>query len=317
MRNIPLQAVSRHFTGLIAILGLAGAGGCAIRPPPPATTMQNEPALSAWFDCVRERGGVVISAHRALSSNNQPENSIQAIEATGQAIPGAMVELDVTFTGDARVVLMHDQTLERTTTGWGRIADLSFAAVRATRLKAGNGSVIDSPPPTLAEALEAAGRVRAIAAIDFKPAEASALLPLARVVVDEIRTAGAADHVVLITYSSDIAQTLAALAPDMMISAVVNDIGELEGLNSAQVLAWTSSPNEAHWRALAGRGVEVQFGTLGAPGRRLDDRYAEDGDVSEYRALHAAGAIVIATDTSIAVSGVLGAEIATTQTCKR
>jgi glycerophosphoryl diester phosphodiesterase len=266
---------------------------------------------------VRDRGGVVISAHRALSAGDQPENSIQAIEATGQAIPGAMVELDVTFTSDARVVLMHDQTLERTTTGVGRVAELSLADLRATRLMASNGLVVDAPPPTLAEALEAAGRVRAIAAIDFKPAEAAALLPLARAVIKEIRAAGLADRVVLISYSSDVAQALADLAPDMMISAVVNDIAQLEGLNPAQVLAWTSSPNEAHWRALDGRGVEVQFGTLGAPGRRLDDRYAEDGDVSEYRALHAAGAVVIATDTPIAVSSVLGAEIAGTQTCGR
>jgi glycerophosphoryl diester phosphodiesterase len=301
------------FGAAIALL----ATGCVIRPAPAETPLQDGPALAAWFDCVRARGGVVISAHRALSTNDQPENSIQAIEATGQTIPGAMVELDVTFTSDARIVLMHDQTVERTTTGIGRVAELSLADLRATRLKASNGLVIDAPPPTLAEALEAAGRVRAIAAIDFKPAESGGLLPLARAVINEIRGAGAADRVVLISYSSDIAQTLAGLAPDMMISAVVNDIGQLEGLNPAQVLAWTSSPNEDHWRALAARGVEAQFGTLGAPGQRLDDRYAEDGDVSEYRALHAAGAVVIATDTPIAVSSVLGAEIARTQNCGR
>jgi|GEM_PF-2816091 len=51
--------------------------------------------------------------------------------------------------------------------------------------------------------------------------------------------------------------------------------------------------------------------------RRLDDRYAEDGDVSEYRALLAAGAVVIATDTATAFSSFFWPEIIRTQTRDR
>jgi glycerophosphoryl diester phosphodiesterase len=260
---------------------------------------------------------VVISAHRAISGDDQPENSIQAINATGRALPGTMVEFDTRLTRDGRVVLMHDETLERTTTGRGSVADLDFAEVRLVQLKAQNGTVIDAPPPTLAEALNAAGRAGVIAAIDLKPANDAAMLSLARVVIDEVRAGGAADRVVLITYSLGLARALAALAPEMMISVVLNDMSELEGLNPAQVLAWTSTPATALRRALAERGVEAQVGTLGAPGLRLDDVYAEDGDVSEYRALHAQGAVVIATDTPLAIQSVMGAELAMAQTCSR
>jgi glycerophosphoryl diester phosphodiesterase len=101
----------------------------------------------------------------------------------------------------------------------------------------------------------------------------------------------------------------------MMISAGLSEVEGLEGLNPAQILAWTGTREPRP--ALTARGVEVQFGTLGAAGRRLDDRYAEDGDVSEYWALFEQGAVVIATDTPLAVRSVLGAELATAERCRR
>lgn len=295
-------------------LALATAGCAATQLPP----MASEPALAAYFDCVGETG-VAISAHRAQSANDQAENSVGAIEATGRAIPGAIVEIDAALTRDGQVVLMHDNTLDRTTTGTGRVADLTFADVRQTRLVATDGTVLREPPPTLAEALDAAGRVGAIASIDLKPADEAATLILARAVVDAVREAGAADRVILITYSAGTARAVAAMAPEMMISAGLNDLAGLDGLNPPQILAWTGTrmPRPDLWQALETRGVESQFGTLGAPGRRLDDVYAADGDVSEYLDLARNGVAVIATDAPMAVMGVLADEVRAAARCTR
>ena len=281
-------------------------------------TVANEPALAAYFDCVRETG-VAISAHRAQSADDQAENSVGAIEATGRAIPGAIVEIDAALTADGRLVLMHDETLDRTSTGTGRVADLSFDQVRRARLTASDGTVTDAPPPTLAEALDAAGRVRAIASIDLKPADEAATIALAQAVIDEVRRAGAADRVILITYSPEAARAVAAMAPEMMVSAGLSDVAGLDGLDAAQILAWTGSreARPALWSALKARGVEAQFGTLGAAGRRLDDVYAADGDVSEYRNLWRDGVSVIATDAPLAVMSVLRAEVAAAARCER
>ena len=97
------------------------------------------------------------------------------------------------------------------------------------------------------------------------------------------------------------------------------DTEDLAGLNPAQILAWTGTREERPdlWRSLREAGVEVQFGTLGAEGRRLDDVYAADGDVSEYRDLFRQGVTVIATDTPLAVKSVLGAEVAKAAACER
>ena len=292
------------------------ANGCAATP---MRSPSDAPTLAAYFDCVRESGGVAISAHRAQSADDQPENSIAAIEATGRAILGAILEIDAVLTRDGRLVLMHDETMERTSTGTGKVSDLTFAEVRAARLEATNGTVTDEPPPTLREALDAAGRVGAIASIDLKPADEAATVALARAVITEVRAAGAQDRVILITYSPETARAVAALAPEMMISAGLDDVAGLEGLNAPQILAWTGTreARPALWRSLAEAGVEAQFGTLGAPGRRLDDQYAADGNPSEYREVFDQGAVVIATDAPLVVKSVLAAQVAAAERCER
>lgn len=296
---------------------LLSTTGC-VGAPPMASAPSSGPAMAAYFDCVRD-GGVAISAHRAVSALDQPENSIAAIEATGRAIPNAILELDAVLTKDRQLVLMHDDTMDRTTTGRGRVADLTLVQVKQARLKASNGVLTRAAPPTLGEALDAAGRVGAIASIDLKPADGETTVDLARAVVDQVRQSRAGNRVILITYNDADARAVAAMAPEMMISAGLGGVEDLSGLNPAQILAWTGTREErpALWRALREAGVEVQFGTLGAEGVRRDDRYAADGDVSEYRDLVRQGVTVIATDTPLAVKSVLGAEVAKAATCAR
>lgn len=301
----------RSFFASLALLPLAAA--CAATPAAP-----EGPILAAYFDCVRERG-VAISAHRGQSDDSHPENSIQGILETGRAIPGAIVEIDAVLTSDGQLVLMHDETLNRTTTGRGRVSDLSLAEIKVARLVNPQGQVMEAAPPTLGEALEAARSVGAIASIDLKPASEAATMVLARAVVEEVRRLQAESRVILITYSPETARAVAALAPEMMISAGAKSMSNLEGLNPAQVLGWTGSgrPDPDQWRALKARGVEAQFGTLGAEGRRLDDVYAADGDSSEYRGLYEQGVTVIATDAPMTVKRVLAAEVAAAATCAR
>lgn len=105
---------------------------------------------------------VFVIAHRGCWKA-APENSLAAIEAcAGMGVD--MVEIDVRRTADGHLVLMHDETVDRTTNGTGRVADLTLEEVRALRLKAGAGgpdaALTGQTPPTLAEAmLTAKGRM--------------------------------------------------------------------------------------------------------------------------------------------------------------
>lgn len=303
-----------HRKHLLAIGIVAFLTGCANTPPVRGAA----PHLAAYFDCVGERGAT-LSAHRAQSSSDQAENSIGAILATGRAIPGAILEMDVVRTRDGHLILMHDETLDRTTSGMGPVAAHDLSDIQRLRLTATNGLQTSEAPPTLSEALAAVRSVGAIASIDLKASDDAQTLRLAEDVIQTVRTAGAAADVILITYSAAMARAVSQAAPEMMVSAGIDALADLDGLDTRQILAWTGTrePRPDLWQALRARDVEPQFGTLGAPGRRRDDLFAADGDLSEYRDLVRQGVVVIATSTPLAARDALRASLDRAATCPR
>ena len=84
------------------------------------------------------RGDVMVVAHRACWTDGAPENSLAAInECVEMGVD--MVEIDVALTRDKVPVLMHDESLERTTGVAGDLSDFDWAELRALRLLDGAG----------------------------------------------------------------------------------------------------------------------------------------------------------------------------------
>lgn len=113
---------------------------------------------------------VMVLAHRACWEGGAPEVSVAAIRAC-DAINPEMIEIDVLATRDGALVLMHDDTVDRTTNGTGRVADMTLDQIRTLRLRAGEGgpdaALTDERIPTLEEALLAA-KDRYIVNLHFK-----------------------------------------------------------------------------------------------------------------------------------------------------
>jgi glycerophosphoryl diester phosphodiesterase len=88
-----------------------------------------------------------------------PENSMLAFRSA-LAMGADYLELDVHLSRDGEVVVIHDPTLDRTTTGTGPVRERTLAELQALRLKDHGGAVIPEPPPTLDQvvALAAAGK---------------------------------------------------------------------------------------------------------------------------------------------------------------
>jgi glycerophosphoryl diester phosphodiesterase len=95
---------------------------------------------------------VQIAAHRG-GSLLWPENSLLAFR-NALALGADLLELDVHLTRDGEVVVIHDPTLERTSTGTGPVATARLADLAGARLRARDGTVIDEPVPTLAQVLD-------------------------------------------------------------------------------------------------------------------------------------------------------------------
>lgn len=97
---------------------------------------------------------VLIATHRGGIWQRFPENSIESIQAA-IALGVDFIEIDVRKTKDHQLILMHDQTLDRTTTGKGRVKDHTLAEINALFLKDKHKKETKYRPPTLRDALTA------------------------------------------------------------------------------------------------------------------------------------------------------------------
>jgi glycerophosphoryl diester phosphodiesterase len=100
----------------------------------------------------------IIVAHRGLHGE-LPENSLAAMVAAWDA--GILwCECDVHLSRDGAAVVIHDETLDRTTTGHGPVGEFSLKQLRELRLRDRNGKPTSHRIPTLNELLEVAGPER-------------------------------------------------------------------------------------------------------------------------------------------------------------
>lgn len=99
----------------------------------------------------RDESSVIVAAHRG-DWRNFPENSLEAIDnAIKMGVD--IVEIDVQRTKDGQLILMHDPTLNRTTTGKGKISEVTLDSIRKLKLKNGCNIRTICNVPTLEEAL--------------------------------------------------------------------------------------------------------------------------------------------------------------------
>ena len=253
------------------------------------------PDLSAMLDCHEAAGTTLVSAHRGGPSPGLPENAIPTMDAVLAAIP-AIMEVDVARSPDGVHYLMHDATIDRTTTGSGAVSDTPWSAIASLRLVDAAGWATPYGVPTLREALEWA-RGRTVLQIDFKDSADEAE------VIALIRETGNAGNVILIAYTTAAAARLHALAPEMLISASIDSDGDLArmiegGVPADRIVAFTGTrmPRPDLYEALDAADVEVIFGTLGRSPGSLDNVIARFGTGERYAELGEGGVDIIATD---------------------
>lgn len=118
--------------------------------------------------------GIEVFAHRGLAYE-QPENSLAAIKAAMDlGLDGC--EVDLRTTRDHVLVLMHDPTLERTTTGRGRVKEKTYAELCEFKLKDKKGRATGLAIPSLEQALTLVKKKKGFRlALDMKDCDPKAL----------------------------------------------------------------------------------------------------------------------------------------------
>ena len=160
---------------------------------------------------------LLVIAHRGDSAH-RPENTLASF-AGALEVGATVVELDVQLTADGHVVVLHDPTLDRTTTGRGDVRRLTLAEVRA--VSAGyperfGTAFAGERVPTLAEVLGLLrGRARVLVEIKTESVTDDAEGGVEARVVEEVRRAGTAGEVALISFDQRAVVRLRNLAPDL------------------------------------------------------------------------------------------------------
>ena len=146
-----------------------------------------------------------------------PENSVSSFEAAMQEGADG-IELDVEITMDGKLIIMHDDTVDRTTDCTGCVSELTFDQVRQCRLLDGEGNPTEEHPPTLAEAYAAAGET-ALVNVELKVYEPPCLtdttgpeqlVPLA---LEEVAMIGAEDRTLFSSFDETAAELVKTERP--------------------------------------------------------------------------------------------------------
>jgi len=165
----------------------------------------------------------VIIAHRGASAR-APENTLVAFRKAIQ-LGVEVAELDVHLSADGDLIVIHDDTLDRTTDGQGRVSDLDTAeiqAVDAGRWK--DVKYLGERVPTLPEVLEAVGQ-DLILCIELKGGEG-----LPEAVVSVVRDASLERRVLFFSFDSAHVRALKALEPEIPVVWLVGrESAEEEG----------------------------------------------------------------------------------------
>ncbi len=98
-------------------------------------------------------GSVLISGHRGGREKGYPENSVEGFQNVLNQLP-AFFEVDPRLTKDSVIVLMHDATLDRTTTGKGLLSDYTWKQLQSFRLKDRDGNITSYSIPTLKDVIK-------------------------------------------------------------------------------------------------------------------------------------------------------------------
>jgi glycerophosphoryl diester phosphodiesterase len=182
----------------------------------------------------------VCIAHRG-ASGLEPENTLRAF-ARAIEQGATWLELDVQRLGDHLVVL-HDDTVDRTTDGTGHLQDFTFAQLRA--LDAGGGERI----PLLQEVLDlVAGRARIQVELKGEGTAAPTIEHLGRALASGNWPA---DSFVLSSFAWDRLLAARALAPDLPVAPLISGSVTPEALASAVRLG-ADAIHVGKWAAQAG-----------------------------------------------------------------
>lgn len=204
----------------------------------------------------------IIFAHRG-ASGHAPENTLEAFRlAMEMGADG--IELDVHVTLDGQLVVIHDETVDRTTNGTGYIKDMTLAQLKeldaCNSMEAYRGAKI----PTLAEVLELFRDTKHLINIEVKT-DKNFYPQIEEKCIALVKEYGMEDRIIYSSFNHFTLKTLRALDPDAKLGMLYGNIMfepwtyadtlNIQYLHPGRMSIYT--PNFAEGAQAAGYGVNL------------------------------------------------------------
>ena len=240
----------------------------------------------------------LISGHRgAKEYASYPENCLETFQYLRSKVD-CFIECDIAETKDGIMVLMHDNSIDRTTNGEGQIKNLTYEELKKLQLKDFKGNLTNYKIPKFSEVLKWAKKSNTVLSVDKKKS-----VQVSKV-IDEIRNHSAEANCIMISYTLKMSQEIYDLAPDLMQSVSIRNKAELARWEKNKIppadktIAFTGtrqSPKDLY-DEIHRHGITCIFGTLG----NIDKQAERKGD-GVYKKLLENGVDIIATDRPLEV----------------
>lgn len=242
----------------------------------------------------------MVSHHRGGPMPGFPENSLEAMD-NALAYGYGLMEVDVAQLSDGTLILMHDDTLGRTTNGTGALKQKTWHEVNELVLKDETGALTGFRIPKLEDVLRwTIGRT--VLTLDIKRG-----VDFAKV-ASLVNSTGAQDYVAAIAYTIEQAKTFNRLAPGMPLSVGLTSEADIEAFDESGIpahlaIAWTGTQlrEPEFYQRLQQRGWRVIVGTLGRRDTSLDSQIRDSRSHITYLDIVRRGGDIIATDRFWAV----------------
>ncbi len=211
-----------------------------------------------------------VQAHRGASAI-APENTIAAFRAAAEA--GAKwVELDVALSADGKLVVIHDDSVDRTSSGKGSLGALTQAEIGAFDAGAWFGDGFDGERiPTLVETIAALGELGLSANVEIKQhAHHKSLDQLVRAVQADIAGRAAETRIMISSFDAEALKAMHELEPELEMAMLWGMVPEDWEQRLAAIPATTI---HMHYKALSigllermrERGIKVRAWTCNDP----------------------------------------------------
>ncbi len=161
-------------------------------------------------------GQVMLCAHRGGMYPHLAENSLETLKRLEEKAAGRplMAEVDIRKSKDGSLYLMHDETLDRTTTGTGNIATLGDSYLKGLKLKTGSGTITNESIPTFDQLLKFIQTHNIYLMLDVK-------IDDWQVVLEKVKKANVIDRCLVLTFKPENSLKVYSILPEIAISCLV------------------------------------------------------------------------------------------------